>query len=123
MGAINVEQRYADHRCDRNTRAAEVGQHLPIATGSAHCGPLASRPFKLTTALDSVSTYQCHTYAGQHRHCAICGCATWVESPDYGNGKPEFEHPIVSYNPHTACHPRRASLVRRGRRRRSDLGV
>jgi len=54
--------------------------------------------FKLITARDRVSTYQFHTYTGHHHHCAICGCGTYSESPDWSTGKPDFNNPKISVN-------------------------
>jgi hypothetical protein len=54
--------------------------------------------FKLKTARDRVSTYQWRSYTIQHHHCAICGCATYTESPDFSSGSPDFEHPKISIN-------------------------
>jgi hypothetical protein len=58
----------------------------------------AAREFKLLTARDRVSTYQWRSYTVQHHHCAICGCATYSESPDFSSGKPDFDNPRVSIN-------------------------
>jgi hypothetical protein len=57
-----------------------------------------ARDFKLLTARDRVSTYQWRSYTVQHHHCAICGCATYSESPDFSTGKPDFDSPRVSIN-------------------------
>jgi hypothetical protein len=54
--------------------------------------------FKLTTARDRVATYQWRSYIGQYHHCAICGCATYSESPDFSTGVPDFDHPKISIN-------------------------
>ena len=54
--------------------------------------------FKLTTARDRVSTYQWGHYLGQHHHCAICGCGTYSEFPDFSTGKPDFEHMKIAVN-------------------------
>jgi hypothetical protein len=54
--------------------------------------------FKLLTARDRVSTYQWGTYTGQHHHCAICGCGTYSEFPDFSTGEPDFDNPKVSVN-------------------------
>jgi hypothetical protein len=52
----------------------------------------------LTTARDRVATYQWRSYIGQYHHCAICGCATYSESPDFSTGVPDFDHPKISIN-------------------------
>ena len=44
--------------------------------------------FKLLTARDRVSTYQWRSYSVAHHHCAICGCGTYSESPEWANNKP-----------------------------------
>lgn len=54
--------------------------------------------FRLTTAPDRVSTYQWGSYTAKHHHCAICGCGTFTETPDYSTGEPDFENPKVSVN-------------------------
>ena len=54
--------------------------------------------FKLTTARDRVSTYQWRTFTVLHHHCAICGCPTYSESPDWSTGKPDFDNPRIGVN-------------------------
>lgn len=54
--------------------------------------------FKLLTARDRVSTYQWGHYVGQHHHCAICGCGTYSEFPDFSSGKPDYTKPRISVN-------------------------
>lgn len=54
--------------------------------------------FRLITARDRVSTYQWNTYVCDHHHCAICGCATYSESPSFATGKPDFSDPRISVN-------------------------
>ena len=54
--------------------------------------------FKLTTARDRVSTYQWRSYLIQHHHCAICGCGTYTETPEWVGGKPHPEQRKVSIN-------------------------
>ena len=54
--------------------------------------------FKLTTVRDRVSTYQFGHYVGQHHHCAICGCGTYSEFPDFSTGEPNYERMKVSVN-------------------------
>ena len=56
--------------------------------------------FKLTTARDRVSTYQWRTYTVLHHHCAICGCPTYSESPDWSKGTPDFTNPRIGVNAH-----------------------
>ena len=54
--------------------------------------------FKLTTARDRVSTYQWRSFTIQHHHCAICGCPTYSETPDFASGRPDFNNMKVSVN-------------------------
>ena len=54
--------------------------------------------FKLTTARDRVTTYQWRSYNVQHHHCAICGCPTFAESPDFSTGVADPSHPKISVN-------------------------
>ena len=54
--------------------------------------------FKLTTARDRVATYQWRTFNVQHHHCAICGCPTYSESPDFSTGKPDPSRPRIGVN-------------------------
>ena len=54
--------------------------------------------FKLLTARDRVSTYQWRSHTVHHHYCAICGCGTYSESPDFSSGKPDFDNPRVSIN-------------------------
>lgn len=54
--------------------------------------------FRLLTARDRVSTYQWRSYTVQHHHCAICGCGTYTETPDWVDGKPDFSRLKVSIN-------------------------
>jgi hypothetical protein len=54
--------------------------------------------FKLLTVRDRVSTYQWGHYVGQHHHCAICGCGTYSEFPDFSTGQADYDHPKVSIN-------------------------
>ncbi len=54
--------------------------------------------FKLLTARDRVSTYQWRSFTVHHHHCAICGCGTYSESPDWSTGEADFEHPRIGIN-------------------------
>jgi hypothetical protein len=54
--------------------------------------------FKLLTARDRVSTYQWRTYNVQHHHCAICGCGTYTETPDWSTGKADFSRMRIGVN-------------------------
>jgi len=61
----------------------------------AYCKP---SDFTLKTARDRVSTYQWGHYVGIHHHCAICGCGTYSEFPDFSSGEPDFDNPRISVN-------------------------
>lgn len=54
--------------------------------------------FRLTTARDRVSTYQWGDYLGQHHHCAVCGCGTYSEFPDFSEGVANFERMKIVVN-------------------------
>lgn len=54
--------------------------------------------FRLTTARDRVSTYQWRFFTVHHHHCAICGCPTYSESPDWSTGQPDFSNPRMGVN-------------------------
>jgi hypothetical protein len=54
--------------------------------------------FRLKTARDRVSTYQWGTYMMVHHHCAICGCGTYSEGPEWVDGEPDFSRPKILIN-------------------------
>jgi hypothetical protein len=54
--------------------------------------------FKLTTARDRVATYQWRSYTVEHHHCAICGCGTYTESPEWVDNKPDPEKKKIAIN-------------------------
>ncbi len=56
------------------------------------------KEFRLTTARDRVATYQWNSYTVQHHFCAICGCTTYSESPDWSSGTPDFDNPRIGVN-------------------------
>jgi hypothetical protein len=58
----------------------------------------APEQFKLTTARDRVSTYQWRSFTVLHHHCAICGCPTYSESPDFSTGVADFSKPKIGVN-------------------------
>lgn len=41
-------------------------------------------------------TWQSHTV--KHNFCGVCGCATYVESPDFSTGAPNFDNPMMNIN-------------------------
>lgn len=47
--------------------------------------------FRLKTARDRVSTYQCGDYIGQHHFCAICGIGTYSEFPSFESGQADTD--------------------------------
>jgi hypothetical protein len=57
-----------------------------------------SSQFRLITARDRVTTYQWRSYTVQHHHCAICGCPTYSESPDYSTGVADFNKMKIGVN-------------------------
>ncbi len=62
----------------------------------AYCKP---DQFKLTTVRDRVSTYQWRSYVVLHHYCAICGCGTYTETPEYSDkGVPDFNDWKISVN-------------------------
>lgn len=56
--------------------------------------------FRLTTPLEQVSTYRWQTKTVKHNFCAICGCGTYSESPDWSSGQPDFSNPKIAVNAH-----------------------
>ena len=54
--------------------------------------------FKLTTPPENVSTYQWGSKTVRHGFCAICGCGTFTETPDFNGGEPDFDNPKISVN-------------------------
>jgi hypothetical protein len=54
--------------------------------------------FKLTTARDRVATYQWRSYTVEHHHCAVCGCGTYTESPEWVDNKPDPTKKKIAVN-------------------------
>ena len=69
--------------------------------------------FTLTTPEANVSTYRWGSKTIKHHFCAVCGCGTFTETPDWSTGKPDFDNPKISVN---------ARLLRRLRSRRGRGG-
>lgn len=46
--------------------------------------------FRLTTPPEHLATYQWRTETVKHDFCAICGCGTFSESPDWSRGQADF---------------------------------
>ncbi|CAN7396497.1 GFA family protein [Aminobacter aminovorans] len=54
--------------------------------------------FKLTSPPENVSVYARDSTVVKHGFCAICGCGTFTETPDWSTGEPDFGNPKVSVN-------------------------
>lgn len=54
--------------------------------------------FTLTSPRNRISTYQWNSFTMKHHHCAICGCTTFSEGPDWSTGEADWEKPRVSIN-------------------------
>jgi hypothetical protein len=54
--------------------------------------------FKLLTPPENVSTYQWGSRTVKHGFCAVCGCGTFTETPDFSTGEPDFDNPRISVN-------------------------
>ncbi len=54
--------------------------------------------FKLTSSPQNVSFYRWGSKTVKHGFCAICGCGTFTETPDWSTGKPDFDNPKISVN-------------------------
>jgi hypothetical protein len=54
--------------------------------------------FTLKTPRENVSTYQWRSRTAKHHFCAICGCGTFTDTPDFSMGAPDFDNPIISVN-------------------------
>lgn len=44
------------------------------------------------------STYQWGSKTIKHHFCAVCGCGTYTETPDWSSGTPDFGNPKISIN-------------------------
>ena len=54
--------------------------------------------FTLTTPEANLSTYRWGSKTIKHHFCAVCGCGTFTETPDWSTGKPDFDNPKISVN-------------------------
>jgi len=54
--------------------------------------------FTLTTPQANLSTYRWGSKTIKHHFCAVCGCGTYTETPDWSTGKPDFDNPKISVN-------------------------
>jgi hypothetical protein len=54
--------------------------------------------FTLTTSEANLSTYRWGSKTVKHHFCAVCGCGTFTETPDWSTGKPDFDNPKISVN-------------------------
>ena len=44
------------------------------------------------------ATYQWGSKTVKHNFCAVCGCTTYTETPDFSTGEPNFDNPKISIN-------------------------
>ena len=54
--------------------------------------------FNLMTPEANVSTYRWGSKTIKHHFCAVCGCGTFTETPDWSTGEPDFGNPKISVN-------------------------
>ena len=54
--------------------------------------------FKLTSAPQNVSFYRWGSKTIKHGFCAVCGCGTFTQTPDWSTGEPDFDNPKISVN-------------------------
>lgn len=47
---------------------------------------------------EAPSTYRWRTRAVAHNFCALCGCTTFTESPDFSTGEADFANPRIAIN-------------------------
>ncbi|WP_237154008.1 GFA family protein [Oryzibacter oryziterrae] len=53
---------------------------------------------KVTRQPDPLPTYRWRSKTVAHHFCATCGCGTHSISPDWSNGRPDFDNPKVGIN-------------------------
>lgn len=56
--------------------------------------------FKLLTPQKDAATYTWRTKTVKHHFCAICGCTTFSETPDWSTGEPDAANPMIAVNAH-----------------------
>ena len=54
--------------------------------------------FRLLTPPEQVATYTWRTKTVKHHFCAVCGCGTYSESPDWSSGQADFSKPKIGIN-------------------------
>ena len=56
-------------------------------------------PTEVTIVKDEArATYQWGSKTIKHNFCAVCGCTTYTERPDWSKGEPDFDNPRISIN-------------------------
>ena len=50
------------------------------------------------TSNEDNAVYQWQSRTVKHNFCAVCGCGTHLQSPDFSTGVPDFDHPRVGIN-------------------------
>jgi hypothetical protein len=57
------------------------------------------QPADVTIGKDEArALYQWGSKTVKHNFCAVCGCTTYTETPDWSTGKPDFDNPKISIN-------------------------
>ena len=56
--------------------------------------------FTLLSPKDDIATYTWRSKTVKHHFCAICGCTTFSETPDWSKGEPDYANPRVAVNAH-----------------------
>ena len=87
--------------CFRGKRAPENVTHCTCSFCSKRGSLWAyytPSQFTLTTPEANISTYRWGSKTVKHHFCAICGCGTFTETPDWSTGKPDFDNPKISVN-------------------------
>ncbi|CEJ12067.1 Glutathione-dependent formaldehyde-activating enzyme [bacterium YEK0313] len=54
--------------------------------------------FRLTAPAQHAATYRWNTGTIAHHFCTVCGCSTYVETPDWSSGSADFDNPKISIN-------------------------
>jgi len=54
--------------------------------------------FRLATAEANISTYRWGSMTVKHHFCAVCGCGTFTETPDWSTGKADYDNPKIAVN-------------------------
>ena len=47
---------------------------------------------------EAKTAYQWRSKTVKHNFCAVCGCTTYTETPDFSTGEPNFDNPKLSIN-------------------------